>query len=84
MLALFFGACTAGQSSPPPPACPAELPTMGSACTQSGVQCGYTRSTSACGVACDCQGGAWLCGPTCVIVVEEASVPGEDAADEHD
>jgi hypothetical protein len=35
-------------------------------------------------VACDCQGGAWLCGPTCVIVVEEASVPGEDAADEHD
>jgi hypothetical protein len=48
--------------------CPANLPHTGSACTAAGAQCGYATSTNACGAAnCYCQGGAWSCGPTCVI-----------------
>jgi len=76
---IFLGACNSGGSAQPSPlACPTDLPEKGSACPLAGVQCGYAKSTSACGVVCDCQGGSWNCGPTCVILVEDASSSGGD------
>jgi hypothetical protein len=48
--------------------CPTDLPETGSTCTAAGAYCGYTTMTNACGAAnCYCQGGAWSCGPTCII-----------------
>jgi len=74
VLATCLSACAPGQSGPPTPStCPEDLPEAGRACALAGVECRYTKSTSACGVACDCLGGAWSCGPTCAIVVEDAS-----------
>jgi hypothetical protein len=48
--------------------CPADLPQGGSSCTAQGATCGYLTQEPACGgsVDCDCQGGAWKCGPTCI------------------
>jgi hypothetical protein len=62
--------------------CPADLPETGSPCSPESAYCGYTTSTNPCGADnCDCQGGAWSCGPTCVLFpAEDAS---SDAADQH-
>jgi len=54
--------------------CPTTLPPTGSACAPANAECGYTTSSNACGAAnCYCQGGAWNCEPTCIVV--DASVP---------
>jgi hypothetical protein len=64
--------------------CPADVPQSGSACTAGGATCGYLTSASACGgsVDCYCEGGAWSCGPTCTILIEDASA--ETSADAGD
>ena len=58
--------CVSGTWQAP---CPAEVPRNGDSCTGEGSTCGYLTQAIACGgsVDCYCRGGAWACGPTCVI-----------------
>jgi hypothetical protein len=69
--------CLDGEWQAP---CPADLPQTGSSCTPEGAECGYTTSTNACGAQnCDCKGGTWSCGATCVI--DDASAGADTGAD---
>jgi hypothetical protein len=69
--------CLNGTWSAP---CPTGLPPTGSACTPEGAECGYPTSTNACGADnCYCQGGAWRCGPSCII--GDASTSADTGAD---
>jgi hypothetical protein len=55
--------------------CPTDLPQTGSACTPEGAECGYATSTNTCGADnCYCQSGTWSCGPSCIILMEDAGV----------
>jgi hypothetical protein len=83
VVAILIGACSSGSSGErlPVTPCPSAIPEMGSVCTLAGEECGYAKSSDACGVACDCLGGAWTCGPTCLV---EASVAVEEASADAD
>lgn len=58
--------------------CPADLPETGRPCSPENAYCGYTTSTNPCGADnCYCQGGAWTCGPTCVISLDSGGQPSD-------
>ncbi len=83
-LTLVHVGCSTTSATPGVPdgqaPCPADLPAAGSACSPEGSECGYETTTNACGADnCYCQGGAWNCGPTCVLGDSSGAV--EDAGD---
>jgi hypothetical protein len=59
--------------------CPADLPQTGRVCAAEGAYCGYSNVANECGADnCYCQGGAWSCGPTCIIDASAVDDGGSD------